>query len=591
MIPVGTDLERKKFPAATLAIIGINIVFFLYELVIPRESLIWTFKHLSFGPATRDPFSPFISMFLHGDIYHISFNMLFLWIFGGPVEERIGSKSFLLYYFGAGLTAGILNVVMEVIARPDSAVGAIGASGAISGIMALFLYRCYYSKLKMVINPILLPSQVSIPVIPLVLLWIFQDFILAIMSMSRPMGIAHWAHVGGFAFGIVIGRVKRYGREGRIEQLRLSIIRKLDRGGGWKAAEKDLLKLVEIAPQDADVNHDLARLYAANQEPRQAERYFQTAVQLYFLSQPQYGAYAVIEYADTMSKPMDLPYLLKAADALVKAGDYESAHKVLAPLMQNKMPKGLLAERGLALYARLCRHLNREEDEQGAFSVFQETFPASKYIHEINAAMKKKPGEVFAQPVAPALAAAGPGADREVKEAERLGIIAFFERIFADPVFWVLLLFANIATPFLLPRLYFSPLSPVYLFLLCFGMTIVHRMGSIGDLWDMLGGPDEKKIRKDVAHQRSYDDAVMSERKELYTEAAALYEQVLADEPRNFMARFNLARLYHRRLNQVVQARKHYRLLKEHVNKDHPFYNDAEVSLQELAAQRDAGAV
>ena len=316
MIPVGTDLQRKKFPAATLAIIGINVVIFLYELIIPKESLIWTFKNLSFGAGTRDPFSPFISMFLHGDVYHISFNMLFLWIFGGPVEERIGSRSFLIYYFGAGLTAGILNVIMEVIARPDSTVGAIGASGAISGIMALFLSRCFYSKLKMVISPILLPRQFSIPVIPLVLLWIFQDFVLAILSMSRPTGIAHWAHVGGFAFGIIIGRVKRYGHEGRIEQLRLSIIKKLDSGGGWKAAEKDLLKLLEIAPQDAEVKHDLARLYVSNNEPKTAEKYFQAAVQRYFVAQPQYGAYAVIEYADAMSKPMELPYLLKAADAL-----------------------------------------------------------------------------------------------------------------------------------------------------------------------------------------------------------------------------------------------------------------------------------
>lgn len=178
MIPIGTDLERKKFPAATLAIIGVNVFIFICELLMPEESLIWTFKHLSFGPDTRNPFSPFVSMFLHGNIYHIAFNMLFLWIFGSPIEERIGSRLFLIYYFGAGFAAGVVNVIMEVIARPTSTIGAIGASGAISGIMALFLYRCFFSKVKLVINPILLPRQINIPVIPLVLLWIFQDLIL-----------------------------------------------------------------------------------------------------------------------------------------------------------------------------------------------------------------------------------------------------------------------------------------------------------------------------------------------------------------------------------------------------------------------------
>jgi membrane associated rhomboid family serine protease/Tfp pilus assembly protein PilF len=582
MIPIGTDLQRRKFPAATLAIIGINILIFIYEMLMPRESLLWTFKNLSFGPDTRNPFSPFTSMFLHGSIGHISFNMLFLWIFGSPVEERIGSKLFLLYYFGAGLAAGIVNIVMEVIARPGSTIGAIGASGAISGIMALFLYRCYYSKLKMVINPILLPRQINIPVIPLVLIWLFQNVIMGIFSMSMPTGVAHWAHVGGFAFGIIIGRVKRYGHEGRIEQLRSAIVKKLEKGGGWKSAEKELLKLLKVAPHDAEVNHDLARLYAGNNENKMAERHFQAAIQRYFVSQPQYGAYAVLEYADMMSKPMELPYLLKATDALVKSGDYESAHKVLSPLMKKAVSTGVLAERSLSVHVRLCLHLNQEEDAREALQLFQENFPNSKYIHEINAALNKKAGEVFVQPALDSVDPAGTGNALEQKEADRLGIIAFLEQVFADPVFWSLLLFSNIASPILFPRLYFSPLSPVYLFVISFVMTIVHRMGSLEDLLSMINAPNEEKIRKEVAGKRRYDDAVMAERKENHSDAASLYEQVLADDPRNIQARFNVARLYHKKLDKTVHARKHYRVLKEHATKDHPFYHEAETALQEL---------
>jgi membrane associated rhomboid family serine protease len=583
MIPIGTDLERKKFPAATLAIIGVNVIIFICELLTPEESLTWTFKHLSFGPDTRNPFSPFVSMFLHGDIYHIAFNMLFLWIFGSPIEERIGSRLFLIYYFGAGLAAGVVNVVMEVIARPASTIGAIGASGAISGMMALFLYRCFFSKVKLVINPILLPRQINIPVIPLVLLWVFQDLILAIFSMSRPTGTAHWAHVGGFAFGIIIGRVKRYGHEGRIEELRLNILDKLEKDGGWKSAEKDLLKLLEIAPHDAEVNHDLARLYASKNEQKLAEKYFKAAVQHYFVSQPEYGAYAVLEYADAMSKPMELPYQLKAADALVKIGDYESAHKVLSAVAKNAMAKAILAEKSLSLYVRLCLQLNYEGEAHDALRLFQENFPNSKYIHEINGALKKKAGEIFAQPLLDAAAPEAKGKTQEQREANRLGILAFVEYVFADPVFWSLLLFSNIASPILFPRLYFSPLSPVYLFLISFAMTIVHRMGSLGDLWSLMNAPDEGKIRKEVADQRRYDDAVMAERKECYSDAASLYEQVLTADPCNFQARFNVARLYHKKLNKVHYARKHYRLLKEHLTKEHPFYHDAEISLQELS--------
>jgi tetratricopeptide (TPR) repeat protein len=181
------------------------------------------------------------------------------------------------------------------------------------------------------------------------------------------------------------------------------------------------------------------------------------------------------------------------------------------------------------------------------------------------------------------------GKTDEQKEAERLGIVASVEHLFADPVFWSLLLFSNIASPILFPRLYFSPLSPVYLFVISLGLTILHRMGSISDLLSLKNAPNEKKVRQDVALQRCYDDAVMAERKERYSDAVTLYEKVLAADPRNIMARFNVARIYHKKLDKAVYARKHYRLLKEHLTQEHPFYHDAEVSLQELSKPPDGG--
>ena len=124
MIPIGTNLKRNKLPVATLAIIGVNVIFFIIEMLLPDDVLIWVVQNFGFGPATRNPLALITHMFLHADIYHITFNMLFLWIFGGPVEERTGTKDFLIYYFGAGIAAGMLNLARVYENKLSDAVSA-----------------------------------------------------------------------------------------------------------------------------------------------------------------------------------------------------------------------------------------------------------------------------------------------------------------------------------------------------------------------------------------------------------------------------------------------------------------------------------
>jgi membrane associated rhomboid family serine protease/Tfp pilus assembly protein PilF len=590
MIPIGTDLERRKLPKATLGLILVNFIVFGVELALPDDALLWTVQHFGFGPGNWNPLAPFTSLFLHGDIYHIAFNMLFLWIFGSPVEERIGSKAFLLFYFGGGLASGVLGTVMEWVARPDSTVPGIGASGAISTIMALFLYRCFYARLKMVISPILLPRQVSIPVIPLVLLWFFQNVLMGFVSLHVQTGVGHWAHVGGFVFGIAIGRWKRYGHEGQVEQLRARVLKKLE-DGGWEAAEKDLLKLLRKAPDDPEVNHDLARLYAEKKDIGAAERHFTVAAQRFFPTQPLTAAYVALEHETALRKPMQIQYLVKAADALIKACHYEDACAVLSPIAAQPAPSGALAERGLTLFIKLAVHLNRREEAQAAARLFGANFPKSRYLEELKKGMK--PGSVFppapagmaAQPApgVPGEEGAGPRSEEE-KEADRLGWIGVFERVFADPAFWLILLALNIFTPFLLPRLYFSGLSPVYLFVLAFGMTVVHRMGSITEMLSLTSGPSEKDARREVELTLWYDRAVRADRGGNYADAVALYERVLAREKANIQARFNLARIYHHKLADAVKARLHYRALAEHTPEEHPFHSEAKEALKALVA-------
>ena len=115
-------------------------------------------------------------------------------------------------------------------------------------------------------------------------------------------------------------------------------------------------------------------------------------------------------------------------------------------------------------------------------------------------------------------------------------------------------------------------------------MTVVHRMGSISELLSFMDRPIEEQARQEVELKRCYDDAMVAERREQYPAAASLCEKLLVQEPANIHARFNLARLYHRRLNNAVSARRHYLALAKHAPENHPFHYEAREALKELFA-------
>ena len=434
MIPIGTNLKLNKLPKATLAIIGINVIVFIAEAAMPGPALEWVVKHFGYGPGNwYNPLALVTSIFLHGDIYHIAFNMLFFWIFGAPVEERVGFKNFLYYYFIAGFSASIIQAGMEAVARPGANIPCIGASGAISGIMALFLYRCFHSKLKMVIAPILLPRQVEIPVIPLVALWFLQNFLGGLLSMHFNTGIGYWAHVGGFVCGIAIGRINRYGHEGLVEKWRLKILKKLEDGKGWQGVEKELKKLLEIAPDDYEVNHDLARLYIEAGETKAAESHYIKAVRGSLPKEPGAAGYILAEYMESIKKTLPIQTHIKAAEALSGSGDIESGRKVLEPFVKEDGGEGPLFERALVHYVKMSRHLNDAEETFRAVGILMQKFPSTGFRQEVRKALFTKPGEV----IVPAQAVADKEAERELKEegraADVLGVIETLQRYFIDP--------------------------------------------------------------------------------------------------------------------------------------------------------------
>ena len=150
------------------------------------------------------------SMFMHGGILHIAGNMLFLWVFGNNIEDRLGRVKFLLFY----LLAGLIAVYTQALIDPGSTAPTIGASGAIAGVLGAYALLFPRARVLTLIFIIFFVTLVEIPALILLAIWFILQFVPALgqvaVGTGGDQGVAYFAHVGGFAFGLAVAAVMLY---------------------------------------------------------------------------------------------------------------------------------------------------------------------------------------------------------------------------------------------------------------------------------------------------------------------------------------------------------------------------------------------
>ena len=147
-------------------------------------------------------------MFLHGDPFHIGFNMLFLWIFGNNIEDRLGHIAFLVFYLGGGIVAAAAQVAID----PASTVPVIGASGAIAAVLGAYLVLFPGARVLTLVYFGVFFQLIRLPALVLLGFWFVMQVIDSVVSLgaaSANGGVALFAHVGGFIAGVVVGLVLR----------------------------------------------------------------------------------------------------------------------------------------------------------------------------------------------------------------------------------------------------------------------------------------------------------------------------------------------------------------------------------------------
>jgi membrane associated rhomboid family serine protease len=226
MIPLRDENPTRTTPVVTLILIGACVLAYLWQLTLPGRSAEAAIYSLGLIPAvffgvTELPpelrsvpavLTPITSMFLHGDLFHLAGNMLYLWIFGDNIEDRMGRARFLLFYVLCGIAAALAQALPD----PDSVIPMIGASGAVSGVLGAYLVLYPRANVLVAIPLFVLLYTFHLPALVVLGVWFVGQLLSSIMQEAGQAGVAFRAHVGGFVAGLVlIWPFVRYARFGR----------------------------------------------------------------------------------------------------------------------------------------------------------------------------------------------------------------------------------------------------------------------------------------------------------------------------------------------------------------------------------------
>ena len=219
MFPIKDSIKIPITPVVTYGLILINVLVFLYQNALsPKEAIVFSYEHALVPRRYFDPewaqdnglsptdYLPFIEgVFMHGGWLHLILNMWTLFIFGASLEGRIGRLQFLSFYLVCGLLASFAHAYFN----QDSTMPALGASGAIAGVLGGYATTFPRAKLTILILIIVIPLFFRVPALFYALVWFAfqfaQGFIdLAGQSATEGNGVAWWAHIGGFLAGIAL---------------------------------------------------------------------------------------------------------------------------------------------------------------------------------------------------------------------------------------------------------------------------------------------------------------------------------------------------------------------------------------------------
>ncbi len=381
-IPYAEGGRKAFIPRATILLILLNVLVHYLVRLASEEGALFIVKNLSFLPhhiaGWNILVSPFSSMFLHADAGHLWGNMISFWAFGPAVEERIGSRKFILLYFATGILGGLTAVIIFRVFMSET-FHSIGASGAIAGITGVFLVRCYFKKLVVPL-PLFGLVNAKLRINSLLPLGLF--FLLDVRSGFRQLAgrgtpVAYWVHVGSMVAGMIIAARLKLQKAAAEEKYTEQGLAAMEDQYFRRQSVDSLQAALQLNPENEAALLGLAREYAITRKP-EGRDLFQEAIRLKLRSSPEQAAEIFKEYRNSYQSMLEPGLQYRLAGIFYRQDEHEPAARLLEAIVLEPSAGDDTRQRAFFQLVVLLAENNMLEAAHYRLEQFKEQFPKSE---------------------------------------------------------------------------------------------------------------------------------------------------------------------------------------------------------------------